>query len=63
MADENCQWYAQRAILALLNETVKDINLKLLEELAGNMHKLYALGTADVNNQDDSIRHKQAEVL
>ncbi len=49
-ADNNYQWYARRAILALLKETVKEIYLKLLGEFEGNMQKLYALEWADVND-------------
>jgi hypothetical protein len=49
-ADDNYQWYARRAILAPLNETVKKINLKLLGEFEGNVQKLYALDRADVND-------------
>ncbi len=29
-ADDNYQWYAEQAILAPLNETVKEVNLKLV---------------------------------
>jgi hypothetical protein len=49
-ADDNYQWYARRAILAPLHEMVKEINLKLLGKFEGNVHKLYALDRADVNN-------------
>ncbi len=63
LADDNHQWYARRAILAPLNEMVKENNLKLLGEFEGNVRKLYALDTADVNNQEDGVHHIPAEVL
>ncbi len=49
--------------MAPLIETVKEINLKLLGEFEGNMHKLYALDRADVNDQEDGVNHIPAEVL
>jgi hypothetical protein len=49
-ADDNYRWYARRAILTPLNETVKEINLKLLGECECNVYKLYALDRADVND-------------
>ncbi len=63
LADDNYQWYARRVILALLNETVKKINLKLLGEFEGNMQKLYALDRVDVNDQEYGVHHIPAEVL
>ncbi len=62
-ADDNYQWYARRAILAPLNETVKKINLKLLGECEGNVHKLYALDRADVNDQEDRVHNIPADVV
>jgi hypothetical protein len=37
--------------------------LKLLGEFEGNVHKLYALDRADVNDQEDRVHHIPAEVL
>ncbi len=61
--DNNYQWYARRAILALLNQIVKKINLKLLKEFGSPEHKLYAIDKADVSNQDEGVYHTPAEVL
>ncbi len=49
--------------MAPLNETVNEINLKLLREFKGNVHKLYALDRADVNDQEDGVHQILAEVL
>jgi hypothetical protein len=49
-ANDNYQWFARCAILTSLNQTVKEINLKLLKELEGHEHWLFALDKADVNN-------------
>ncbi len=62
-ADDNHQWYAWWAILAPLNETVKEINFELLCEFRSNEHKLYALDKADVNDQEEGVHHIPAEVL
>jgi hypothetical protein len=62
-ADNNHLWFAKRAILSPLNETVKAMNLRLLGKFRGDMHTLYAIDTADVNNQEDGVHHIPAEVL
>ncbi len=39
------------------------MNLRLLGKFRGDMHTLYAIDTADVNNQEDGVHHIPAEVL
>jgi hypothetical protein len=62
-ADNNHLLFAKQVILLPLNLTVKAMNLRLLGTFRGDMRILYAIDTADENNQEDGVHHIPAEVL